>query len=300
METTATKTGLASLDHTGFMTQNQPRAEAFYRKYFDAEVLERGALTTSARRNGYPPLLFINMGGHRYELFLADRELPPNECLSCLPIIAFEVSETELERALRVFQADGATCGLADPVANTLLQEFVDRSVYVLDADQNVVELCHRVKDGGTVPVGGSEGPLRIGRISHVVAESTDLARDTAFYVDGMRMRLVSESAEEVIFQTSNGQLLVMRLTDRLSERSLYRSGRDGWPVPESDYERVNKGAHVAYSVESNDIFHELKSRIVPFGGYDEGDHRAADRGDGSPSTYFYDPSGNRLQLIVI
>src|SRR5262249_22693793 len=157
------------------------------------------------------------------------------------PIIAFEMTEAELDRALRVFQADGARCEVADPEADPQLREFVDRTVYVLDADQNVVALCHRVRDGGTPPADASEGPLRIGRISHVVAESTDLARDTAFYVDGMGMHLLSESAGEVIIQTANGQLLVMRLTERLSERSLYRSGRDGWPVPDSDYHRVNK-----------------------------------------------------------
>lgn len=295
--------GFSTLDHTGFMTQGLIRAERFYDRFFGAEILQRGALTTPERRIGYPPLTFINMGGHRYELFLADEELPQNADLSNLPLISFEVSPSELDRARWALEFEKVP--FEENVSCPALAAFIDRSINFLDPDQNVLQLCHRIRDGGKTGEGHFAEPIHLGRISHVILESTDLDKDTAFYVEGMGMRLLSQNASEAVFQALKGQLLMLQKVDRLSPRSLFRSGKKDWPSPDFVWpdqatRRVNKGAHTAFAVASDDIFREIQSRIARYGGFDEGDHRAALRATGELSTYYYDPSGNRLQLIVI
>ena len=60
------------------------------------------------------------------------------------------------------------------------------------------------------------------------------------------------------------------------------------------------KGAHTAVLVTTPEEFRLVQESVAEFGGFDEGDHRAALRRPGELSTYFYDPSGNRLQLVII
>ena len=291
---------IATLDHTGFMSENLNRSERFYGKLFDAAVLQRGGLSTEERSRGYPPLLFLDMGGHRFEFFLAARPLPETAGqFGSIPRIAFEVSEQELDRAEKVLELEGVRFerGRPDPS----IESFVDKALYLFDRDNNELELCHRIRDGRS-RANGQEGPgISLGRISHVFAESIDIDRDVRFYVEGMGLDVVSQEDGKAVLATASRQLLVLCRVPTLSGRSLFRSGRDGWPVPEqpADVYRY-KGAHCAYSVESDEIFMHVKSRINEFGGFDEGDHRADFRASGELSTYFYDPSGNRLQLIVL
>src|SRR4051812_33731150 len=99
--------GVRTIDHTGFVTENLVRAEKFYARIVDGEVLFRTHLSTADHKTGYVPFTFMKMGGHRYELCLAlDEYLPPNDSVHCLPRIAFEVSEAELERAPTVLRAN--------------------------------------------------------------------------------------------------------------------------------------------------------------------------------------------------
>jgi len=56
----------------------------------------------------------------------------------------------------------------------------------------------------------------------------------------------------------------------------------------------------LAMSVGSIEEYDEVYRRLEPNGAYLEGDLRAAHRKPGEKSVYFYDPFGNRLQLIIL
>jgi len=53
-------------------------------------------------------------------------------------------------------------------------------------------------------------------------------------------------------------------------------------------------------AVPSPEAYQRVFKAIPEYGGFDEGDHRAALRAPGEQSTYFYDPATNRLQLIIV
>ncbi|HZR99853.1 MAG TPA: VOC family protein [Chloroflexota bacterium] len=55
-----------------------------------------------------------------------------------------------------------------------------------------------------------------------------------------------------------------------------------------------------AVAVPSPEAYARVYKAIPEYGGFDEGDHRAALRAPGEQSTYFYDPATNRLQLIIV
>jgi catechol 2,3-dioxygenase-like lactoylglutathione lyase family enzyme len=297
--------GVTTIDHTGFVTEDLVRAEKFYAKLFDAQVLFRTHLSTADRKKGYVPFTFVNMGGHRYELCLTlDEFLPPNESLHTLPRIAFEVSEAELERAPSVLEANQVPFEGPFEVADF---PDVSRSLLLLDPDGNVTELCTRKADGATPPAGAEEGPIRIGRISHLVLEATDLDVAERFYnralgLDPLGRTSVNGARQVVTLRTATGQLFQFAKVDALSPRSLFRAGADTSPVPDpapgTPYRY--KGAHTAVSVRSAEAYQRVTRAIPEYGGFDEGDHRAALRAPGEQSTYFYDPATNRLQLIIV
>jgi len=297
--------GVSTIDHTGFITENLVRAEKFYEKIFGAQVLFRTHLSTADRKKGYVPFTFANMGGHRYELCLAlDEYLPPNDSLHILPRIAFEVSEAELDRAPSVLEANEVPFEGPFAVAET---PNVGRALLLLDPDGNVVELCTRTADGAKVPDGADEGPIRIGRISHIVLEATDLDIAERFYGRGLGLDPLGHTTMNgdqpvVSLRTSTGQIFQFAKVDALSARSFFRAGADSSPVldptPGTPYRY--KGAHTAVAVPSPEAYQRVFKAIPEYGGFDEGDHRAALRGPGEQSTYFYDPSTNRLQLIIV
>jgi catechol 2,3-dioxygenase-like lactoylglutathione lyase family enzyme len=297
--------GVNTIDHTGFVTENLVRAEKWYEKVFGAQVLFRTHLSTADRKKGYVPFTFVNMGGHRYELCLAlDEFLPPNDSVHILPRIAFEVSDREMDRAPKVLEANEVP--FDGPVDRSDLPN-VSRTLLLLDPDGNVTELCTRKTDGAPVPEGAEDGPIRIGRISHMVLEATDLDVTERFYERGLGLDPLGRSSVNggqpvVTLRTATGQLFQFAKVDALSGRSLFRAGADSSPVPDptpgTPYRY--KGAHTAVSVASPEAYQRVYKAIPEYGGFDEGDHRAALRGPAEQSTYFYDPSGNRLQLIIV
>jgi len=297
--------GVTTIDHTGFVTEDLVRAEKFYAKIFDAQVLFRTHLSTADRKKGYVPFTFVNMGGHRYELCLTlDEFLPPNDSLQTLPRIAFEVSEAELDRAPSVLEANQVPFRGPFEVADF---PNVGRALLLLDPDGNVTELCTRTADGATPPAGAQEGPIRIGRISHMVLEATDLDVAERFYnralgLDPLGRTTVNGGRQVVTLRTATGQLFQFARVDALSPRSLFRAGNDASPVPDAvpGTPYRYKGAHTAVAVPSPEAYQRVVTAVPEYGGFDEGDHRAALRGPGEQSTYFYDPATNRLQLIIV
>jgi catechol 2,3-dioxygenase-like lactoylglutathione lyase family enzyme len=181
------------------------------------------------------------------------------------------------------------------------------RSLCLLDADHNSVELCTRRTDGAAVPAGADDGPIQVGRIGHVVMETTDLDAAEYFYGSGLGLTSLGRDQGEtgrdrLALRVASGQLIFFEQVDALSGRSLFRCGEDRAPVPDATPGTPYryKGAHLAMSVGSLDDFQRIQQNIPEFGGFDEGDRAGIRRPAGKPSTYFFDPVGNRLQLIII
>lgn len=183
----------------------------------------------------------------------------------------------------------------------------VGRALLLLDPDGNVTELCMRPADGAKVPDGADDGPIRIGRTSHVVQEATDLDVAERFYnrafaLDPLGRTSVNGGQPVVSLRTASGQIFQFAKVNALSPRSLFRAGADSSPVPDpvpgTPYRY--KGAHTAVAVPSPEAYQRVFHAIPEYGGFDEGDHRAALRGPGEQSTYFYDPATNRLQLLIV
>ncbi|MGH7929465.1 MAG: VOC family protein [Candidatus Binatia bacterium] len=140
--------------------------------------------------------------------------------------------------------------------------------------------------------------------ISHLAMEVTDLEQAEHFYAKALGMETVCRDQGELgkgrlILKNATGQFLFLEKVDKLSQRSRF-CGPDVGNVPDPGAGFRYKGAHLAMSVGSIEEYDEVYSRLEPNGAYLEGDLRAAQRKPGEKSVYFYDPFGNRLQLIIL
>ena len=140
--------------------------------------------------------------------------------------------------------------------------------------------------------------------ISHLVMEVTDLAQAERFYCGALGLDPICRDQGELgqgrlILKNSTGQLLFLEKVDKLSPRSRF-SGPDEKNVPDPGSGLRYKGAHLAISVGSIDEYDEIYGALEASEAYLEGDIRATQRKPGEKSVYFYDPFGNRLQLIIL
>ena len=140
--------------------------------------------------------------------------------------------------------------------------------------------------------------------ISHLAMEVTDLDQAERFYGKALGMEAVSRDNGELgqgrlVMKNQTGQILLLEKVNRLSQRSRF-CGPDMNKVPDPGEGFRYKGAHLAMSVGSIEEYDEVYGRLEANGAYLEGDLRAAHRKPGEKSVYFYDPFGNRLQLIIL
>lgn len=140
--------------------------------------------------------------------------------------------------------------------------------------------------------------------ISHLAMEVTDLAEAERFYTRAFGMEVLLRDAGEsgrgrIVLQAGQGHVLFLEKADELSARARF-CGPDPKNVPDPDGGFRYKGAHLAMSVGSSEEYDDVYARLEPNGAYLEGDLRAGERAPGEKSTYFYDPFGNRFQLIIV
>src|SRR5437764_983452 len=140
--------------------------------------------------------------------------------------------------------------------------------------------------------------------ISHVGLEVTEVDEAESFYTEGLGLRILHRDEgelgrERLILQNGSGQLLFLEEVDQLSPRSRF-CGPDEKNVPDPEGDVRYKGGHLAISVKSVEEYDEIYPKLERYGCYLEGDALAGRRAPGHKSVYFYDPSGNRLQLIIL
>ena len=140
--------------------------------------------------------------------------------------------------------------------------------------------------------------------ISHLAMEVTDLDQAERFYGKALGEEYISVMRAELgqgrlIMKNATGQVLLLEKVEKLSQRSRF-CGPDVNKVPDPGEGFRYKGAHLAMSVCSIEEYDQVYDRLEVNGAYLEGDLRAAHRKPGEKSVYFYDPFGNRLQLIIL
>jgi len=140
--------------------------------------------------------------------------------------------------------------------------------------------------------------------ISHVGLEVTDIQQAERFYTEALGMRLIHRDQGELgkgrlVLQNKSGQLLFLEQVDELSPRSRF-CGPDESNVPDPDGAPRYKGSHLAVSVGSVEEYDEIYPKLEEYGCYLEGDLPGRQQPAGNKTVYFYDPSGNRLQLIIL
>ena len=290
---------IRTFDHSGFIVEDIPRAHKYYETLFGARPMFIANLRTRTYE-GWPIISFVEMGKHRFELCLARHSLPPVEQSRAVPRIGFAASKEALatlpERLAELQIAVAPAPAVPDGLG-------ISDCLRLRDPDGNIVELAawdgHAPSDK---PANGAA--VQVSDVCHVALEVSDLPLAEKFYTEALGMTPLHRDHGELgngrtILRNGSGQLLFLEAVDELSERSLF-CGPDASTAPHVGSGRPHAGAHIAVSVAGDAEYDAIEANLRAWKVTTDGDVRAAERPTGERSEYFYDPSGNRLQLIVV
>ena len=291
---------IRTFDHSGFIVEDIPRAHAYYEALFGARPLFMANLKTRTYTGDWPIISFVEMGKHRFELCLARHPLPPVEQSRPVPRIGFAIPSdllSQLPERLAALQiAVTPVPALPDGLG-------ISGCLRLRDPDGNIVELA--AWDGNT-PNGkhAGSGAVQVTDVCHVALEVSDLPLAEKFYTEALGLTFLQRDRGELgagrtILRNGLGQLLFLEAVEELSERSLF-CGPDPSTAPKVGNKHPHAGAHIAVSVADDAAYDEIVANLRAWKVTTDGDVRAAERPAGERSEYFYDPAGNRLQLIVV
>ena len=289
---------IRTFDHSGFIVEDIPRAHEYYEKLFGARPLFIANLKTRTY-DGWPIISFVEMGKHRFELCLARHPLPAAEQSRPVPRIGFAVPRELLSKLPERLSE------LQIPVTPVPLPAGlgISECLRLRDPDGNIVELAAWDGQASGDAHAGS-GAVPVTDVCHVALEVSDLRLAEKFYTEALGLKLLQRDNGELgngrtILKNGAGQVLFLELVDELSERSLF-CGPDPSTAPKVGTGRPHAGAHIAVSVADDAAYRETEAKLRAWNVSTDGDVRKAERPTGELSEYFYDPSGNRLQLIVV
>ena len=132
---------IKTFDHCGFPVDDIPRAQRFYQRVLGGKPVATANLNNyHGVYQGWPIISFVEMGGHRFELCLAQEPLPPADNNALLRI-GFSVTQemmlqlrTELGEAGVTYEGP-LTYPQAVPIKETLRTH---------DPEGNVIEFSVR------------------------------------------------------------------------------------------------------------------------------------------------------------
>ena len=255
--------GANTVDHIGIPVVDLDRADDFY-------VNTLGLTFQTRRKNadGSPRHTYVVAGENIIGLCLPGIHTEPSESGAPRYGIALE-SDERFEEVIRRIEAYGAP--------NHGVQEFDSPSPFLKsfcfdDPDHNHMEVCLRRE------------PLDAPCLSHVIFETTHMARATRFYAEALGLAPAGVERGETLFRARNGQLIGVKEVAALSDRT----------------KRHGRAVHVAFDVTHED-FPAMVDLIQQLEGRSMGDHRAADglRAPGELSIFFFDPDTNHLQITA-
>ncbi len=283
---------IQTFDHCGFVVEDIPRAHKFYGQLFGAKPLWIANLNTHTAYSGWPIISFVELGAHRFELCLAMFPLPATEPEYTLPRIGFVLPGGALgmvERKLRELDIPYRQLEHGGDLP-------IERTIQLRDPDGNVLDLTiWRGQGNGAQPA--DDGIIPLTDLSHIGLEVTDLEAADRFYTEVFGMDLLRHEADELVLKNATGQLLFLAKVERLSPRSRF-CGPDRSTAPEPGGPERYRGAHLAVTVASSEDYDEMYAALQAWGVKSDGDIRAGRRPSGEKSDYFYDPAGNRIQLV--
>ncbi|HLG69551.1 MAG TPA: VOC family protein [Chloroflexota bacterium] len=283
-----------TFDHCGFMVQDIPRAHKFYGQLFGAKPLWMANLNLNVY-SGWPIISFVDMGAHRFELCLAMKPLPAADPAYPLPRIGFSLSAAALEALERRLDELEIPHEPAKAGANGLP---IDQTLQVRDPDGNLLDMSV-MRDGREGPP-PSNGVIPLTDLSHIVLEVTDLDVAERFYTQVLGLEVIQRDGGDLgngrlALANATGQLLLLEKVPELSPRSRFR-GPDASTAPDPE---GYCGAHLAMTLSSLEEYDEMYAALRAWGVQSDGDIRKGERPSTEKSDYFYDPAGNRIQLVA-
>jgi catechol 2,3-dioxygenase-like lactoylglutathione lyase family enzyme len=257
--------GAETLDHVAFPVRDLPRAEKFY-----LETVGLSYLTQRKNADGSPRHTYVKAGENIVGLTLPGVSVPAST--SGAPRYAIALANVELfDAAVARIKASGARCA---EVENHAAGSPFIRAFQFVDPDDNHMELCVRRR-----PLEEKDG------ISHVIFETSDLARARRFYIEGLGLKSAGEVRGETLLEFANHQMLGVKEVVELSERT----------------KKKGRACHVAFNVSQEDF--DVMLELIPrLGGKSLGDFRSTDglRPPGERSAYLFDPDANYLQITAL
>lgn len=255
--------GADTLDHIAIPVKDLEQAERFY---IDAVGLS--FLTRRANADGSPRHTYVRAGENYIGLNLPGIQASPSPSGAPRYAVAFN-SANKYHSTVEKIREAGSVCAEVNdhPAGSPLLKSFRFN-----DPAENRMEIC--LRRGGDKEI----------YLSHVVFETTDLARSVRFYTEALGLEPVGEEQGETLLKFPNQQLIGLKPVTALSDRT----------------KRHGRAVHVAFNVSQED-FDKMTARIPQLGGRSQGDFRAGDglRPPGERSIYFFDPDTNPLQITA-
>lgn len=295
--------GVATFDHAGFIVEDLTRAQRFYEKLFGARPLWTSNLHRRTYE-GWPIILFLELGYHRFEVCLARHELAPVGAIATLPRLGFSVAdETFASLGERL-----ASLGVEHSEPFSYPKSWgIGDCVRIWDPDGNPLDLT---KWDGAAPArreesasgeGSGDPPIALTDMSHAALEVTDLDLAEKFYTAALGLEVADRDEGErgtgrVVLRNLTDQVLILEHVEKMSPRSLYCGPDPSTAPPTASVPYA--GAHLAMTTSSAEEYGSIEGRVHDFGVFSDGDIRAGQRGPNERSDYFYDPAGNRLQLV--
>ncbi len=289
---------IQTFDHCGFVVEDIPRAHKFYGQLFGAKPLWIANLNTHSAYSGWPIISFVELGAHRFELCLAMFPMPAPDPDYRLPRIGFVLPAQALNAIRR--RLDELEVSYRGPLGSPDSLP-IDETIQLRDPDGNVLDLSTwRGHTNGRAASAGDIIPLS--DLSHIALEVTDLEEAERFYTQVFGMELIQRDDGELgggrlVLRNATGQLLFLEQVGALSARARF-CGPDRGASPDQDGPPRYCGAHLAMTVASIEDYDEMYAALQAWPVQSEGDIRKRERPAGEKSDYFYDPAGNRIQLV--
>ncbi|MBV9119216.1 MAG: VOC family protein [Chloroflexi bacterium] len=228
------------IDHFVVPSNDLPKQGKFMEDVLGGYVRFNLPLTTQARMRGTPIGSFYQVGRyHDIGVFLQDKMLPASKPLGqgC-PRFGFYIRESDIDFHLK--RLDEAGVEHSEPV-HTAAEGEEGTAIFLLDPCGNQYEFwAPRELPAGAME---SDNPTRVGRISHIVAESTNLNRTAAFYQELCGLDAIENgdiAGDTLALRLLGGGRIIYKQVQELDERTL---GHNIWA-----------GAHMALVVPDEEF----------------------------------------------
>lgn len=300
---TATISGVSAYDHSTIISVDLIWDLEFYEELFGARLLprstgkhrfkgERPPFVNFAIRpikEGRCPIIFMDVSGSVWGLFLQLDYPPEPELLLQGPAHGFSVAESDFAASMNALSE--LEIKFEGPFEHEP-QSRIGKSIYFRDPSGNTLEICVE-RNGAPRKIAGEasqSGRIPIARLLHLMLDVTDLDRAEDLYGTALGMTVAYrgktvDGRPKSVLHLANGQILTLQKVDKVTKRNAWKTiGKihSGFTVEEVDWPAVEK------RLLQRGI--ELLPDFVRKDNY---------RLDSQKSVYFADDDNNIIQLFT-